>query len=64
MYLVLDVIMGDIKTRFTAVSSICNLFAPVLNFTDMGNYELELKVKVLVRKFKKDLAMDLFEEIL
>ena len=40
------------------------MFAPVFDFTDMENDELELKVKVLVSKFKKDLAMDLFEEIL
>ena len=59
MYPVLDFIMGDIKTRYTTVSSIHDLFALVLNFMDMENDELEFKVKVLVTKFKKDLGISL-----
>jgi len=61
---VLDFIILDLKSRFAAAESICETFSPVLNFTDMDNDQLRVKVKSLVDQFKTDLSEDLLEEIL
>ncbi|XP_066436824.1 zinc finger MYM-type protein 1-like [Eleutherodactylus coqui] len=63
MFPVLDLVISDLKMRFSAIGKICDLFDPVLRFMDIENEELKSKVKSLVQRFKRDLTEDLFEEI-
>lgn len=61
---VLDFIMTDLTTRFSAANSICDLFSPVLNFMDAKQDELEIKTKNLIEKFPKDFTEELLEEVI
>jgi len=56
----LDFIINNLKTRFEAADTICELFLPILNFQNLDDGQLKGNK---TRKYEKDLSEDLLHTI-
>lgn len=64
VFVVLDFLLQNLDERFTAGTTFCELFSPILQFTNLEQDSLREKASTLVKFYKSDLSSSFVEEIL
>lgn len=63
VFVVLDFLLQDLQERFTTGSYFCDLFSPILRFSDLNKEVLSEKASVLVETYDSDLSTSFVDEI-